>query len=102
MPLLGGLLAGLFGKLADFFLTLFTKRVAMGLALATLIAGGFATLYAAVVALLSGIAVVMPEQLSIALAFVFPSNVDSCVSAFVATQAACMGYRVYTLSIPRV
>ena len=101
MPILGGLLVGLFTALAEFFVAFMAKDVAMRLAFGALAVAGFATLYAVTWGLMSGISLSMPTILSDALVFVFPSNLASCVAAALGTDAACVAYRLYVVGLGR-
>lgn len=95
MPLLGGLMVGLFTSLAEFFLLFFTQSAALRLAFAALVVLAFSTLYVVITGLISGIVYTMPAGLVSAFAFVFPENISACISAALGCDAACMGAAIY-------
>lgn len=80
MPLLAAFFGSIFGKILDFFMKYFTRRVAMLPAVVVAITGLTATLFAAFTALLAGIDAVVPPQLS-AMSGIIPPNFTACLSA---------------------
>lgn len=99
MPLLGGLLVTLFTGLVDFFVRFFTRDVALRLAFGALLVAGFATLYAAIAAALAAVSVVTPDAVLQGFSWFLPANTAACVSAMLATDAACTGFRLYVLGV---
>jgi len=99
MPVLGGLLVTLFTGLVDFFVHFFTREVALRLAFGAMMVAGFTLLFGAMSAALAALAVVTPDALVTGMSWVFPDNTAACLSAILATDSACVGFRLYMLGI---
>lgn len=99
MPILGGLVAALFTGLFDFLVVYFTRTVALKLAFAAMITTAFAVLLLSMNALVSGIAYTMPPGLVVAMQFVFPSNIVSCLAAVIACDSVCAGFRLFASGV---
>jgi len=95
MPLLSALMISIFGSVLDFFLHYFTKKVALRLAGVSIAVAAFLSLYAFVSASMLALTVSLPPLLSQAFLFLFPSNVNACVSAALGVEIACTGYRLW-------
>lgn len=95
MPLLGMLIKGLFVGLIGVFSQWLTKRLAVAAAVAVV----FATITAAMVLAMQGLAssaiVPMPGWLSRAACWFLPSNFKSCVGIMIGAQATRFAYDVH-------
>jgi hypothetical protein len=95
MPLLGTLLVGLFGGLANFFAEFVGKKVGVALAFTTALTGAFATL----LLILGSVVAPLLGQLFSAYPYVgwmglaFPPVTSACVAALGATWAGCTLYK---------
>lgn len=93
MPILASLLVSLFGALAQFFVTYFTKKVAIGLALVATFGGITAALLIAMRLLISGVApIIGTGNFAVGLAIAFPANASTCITAIVTCWTACTLY----------
>lgn len=99
MPVLGALVAALFGALVDFFVVYFTRTIALKLAFTALIVTAFGVLYVAMQALVAGIAYTMPSGLVVVFEFVFPSNVVPCMAAVIACDSVVAGFRIFAAGV---
>lgn len=93
MPALAAFLGALFGKITEWIGTYLTKRAANYVALIVTLGAAVAVCWATIAALLSGLAMALPEPVVVAASWIMPSNVDACVSARIATEVALAGYR---------
>lgn len=92
MPWLAGLIAGLFSSLISWFASFLTKRlaiVAAGVAVLVVIVSAF---MAALLALINGLAIVVPDTVSLAASLVIPSNTPACISAYLTARVARWAY----------
>lgn len=99
MPLLGGLLVGLFSGLVEFLLRYVAKRAALAIAAVALLTAAWATAYAAVSLLVAGVAVTLPEALSHWLTAIFPSNTDEVLAGVLGVDAVVAAMRLYMGSV---
>ena len=88
IPFLAGVMGSLFAGLISFFAKYLTKRIALTAAFITASLGLFAVFFAACWAVLQGIIVAAPPEISLALAFFVPSNAPACLGALLTVNAA--------------
>lgn len=81
MPLLAAFFGSIFGKILDFFMKYFTRKVAMLPAVVVAITSLTAVMLVAFHGLLSAIQVATPPEVSSLFAFL-PSNTASCLAAY--------------------
>jgi hypothetical protein len=99
MPLLASLLTALFGKVFDFFSAYFARTIALRLSVGALVVASFTVLYQLVYSSVSLLSLSVPVTLAEVFAFVLPGNVDACITAVLTTEAAILGFNLWTLSI---
>jgi len=86
MPLLASLLGNAFSSTVGFFAAFFTKKAAVGTALALFLIAGWIALQVALLALWSSIGYTVPESMHGALAvvlYLLPDHTAVCVEAIV-------------------
>lgn len=81
IPLLAGVLGGLFSSVFSFAAQYFTKRIALVVTGLVLMAGIVSAFYAAIIALITSIAVTMPQEIIDAMGFFVPDNAVAVVTA---------------------
>jgi len=94
VPLLAQLFVSLFGGLIGFFAQWVTKKMAIGLATATVFGGLTVVMYGALSAALNVFAVTMPsyEGMNLALWVAAPANLPAAVGSVLAADAAMALY----------
>ena len=90
---LANFLAKIFGKNADYLIGMFSRRTALTVASLAVIVGMMATLFTAVTAILTGISYAMPNEISIAMSWVVPNNINELLTAYIAFRMALALYR---------
>ncbi|MEK6805321.1 MAG: DUF5455 family protein [Pseudomonadota bacterium] len=93
MPALASFLANIFASLFTWLGTYLTKRAANAVALTVLIAGAAVAMFAIVNGLIAALVFAAPDELGIALSWVWPTNGSACLSAIFGTEIALAGYR---------
>lgn len=88
IPFLAGVLGSLFAGLVEFFAKWLTKRVALTAAFIAASLGLFAVFFAVCWSAMQGIVVAAPQELSMALSFIVPSNAPACLSALLTAHVA--------------
>ncbi len=91
LTLFGGV-GSLFTSLAALFALYVTKRVAVIIAAVAVILVLTSALWAALTALIAGIAVAVPSDLVIAASWVMPSNATACFSAYISAHVLRFAY----------
>ena len=86
--ILTSVLTAMFTALTDFFVRFVTKRVALSFAAISLFLALSAGFIATMSALLSGVVVIAPQELSIAWGWFMPDNADECLGAYFAAYTA--------------
>ncbi len=81
MPIFAGILAGLFGKLFQFFGFWASWNIAMGLAIAATAAVAIATVKASLAGIWIGANAVAPAILVTAMHLIMPANLENVVTA---------------------
>jgi len=95
MPLLGALIAGLFGSLASFFARFLVAKTAVAVAAVTVFA---ALTVAFVVVISSALTAVLwsgalPSAFVLGFSFFMPDNFSACVSVIISSEIAAALYR---------
>lgn len=95
MPLLAGLLGGLFSGLVEFLARYFTKKVAIGAAAVAAFGLLTLTLWTAIGAALAGVAATFPAGSAVATGvwLCVPDNASACVAACISVDTAVALYR---------
>lgn len=88
MPGLVAFLRSIFQGQLAFWLSMFEKRMALRLAWIAFALSLIVGLFAAVNALLAGLSMIFPYQLTTAASWVVPSNLDQCITAYFAAHVA--------------
>jgi len=88
MPLLAAWFGSLFASTVSFLALYITKRVAIVLVAIAAIIAMTASFIAAIEALLVGIAVATPAEISIAASWFIPSNATTCLSIILSAYLA--------------
>jgi uncharacterized membrane protein YjjP (DUF1212 family) len=81
LPWLAGVITSLLTAAITFFTTYISKRLAVVLVGIAAIATLTAAFAAAIAALQSGLSVALPDQFTVALSWVIPTNFNACASA---------------------
>jgi hypothetical protein len=84
IPWLAGILGGVFSSLFGYFVQFATKRIAIVGAAVVVIVALTAGLFTALEALVAGLSLVVPPELSAATGLLLPANITSC-AAIIAT-----------------
>jgi len=93
MPLLASLLVSLFGAIAQFFVTYFTKKVAVGLALVATLTTITAALLLGMRGLIALIAPVIGDgNFAVGFGMAIPPNASACITAIVTCWSSCTLY----------
>jgi len=87
IPWLAGVLGGLFASLVGWLAQFVTKRLAVVAAAVTVLIGLTTAFFAALDALISGLVGVMPSGMAAFWGHFAPTNLDLCLSAFLAANA---------------
>ena len=95
MPLLGGLISGLFVGIAEFFAKWLTRNLAATLAGIAVMGTLTAAVYVAMGALVLGLTYVLPASASVSLGiwFFIPDNGPACIAACLGADVAMAIYR---------
>lgn len=95
MPLLAGLLVNLFAGVAGFFAQWLTKKTALAAAAVAVFATLTVTLYTAVGAMLTAVAVAVPADSALLMGMwvAFPDNVQPLIALAIATDTSIALYR---------
>ena len=95
MPLLGGLLSGLFVGLAEFFAKWLTRKVAATVAGIAVMVSLTGAAYVAMGALVLGLAYVLPANAGVSLGIwlFIPDNGPACIAACLGADVAMAIYR---------
>ena len=92
MPVLAGLLSGLFFSIVGFLGKFLTKKLAVVVALIAAIVALTSAVYSAITGLFAGIEYVMPQAIVNASCWILPDNMKACVSAMVVAKIFAYGY----------
>jgi hypothetical protein len=95
VPIFAGFLGALFAGLAEFLAGFVTRRVAVYAALVTVTAASWAALAVAVWAVVGVAAATVPTMVSVAFAFLFPSNLGTVIAGAIAIEGAVAGFRLH-------
>lgn len=95
MPLLAGLVAGLFSSIAEFFGKWVAKKTAFGLAAVSLFGGLTVALMAAMTGLINGVLAldVLPDPVIFGMWYFMPSSLPAAFAAIVSAHVAVALYR---------
>lgn len=92
LPWLASVLGGMFTAIAVWLSQYLTKRLAFVAAGVALIIGLTATLFAALQALLVGIALSVPTEFAQGISMVLPSNFGTCIAIMVSARMLKFAY----------
>lgn len=92
IPIIAGILGGLFQALFVALGSILTKRLAVVVAAVALIAGITAGFFSLIYGLFEIIAVAAPPMLSLAVQLVVPDNASACISAILTARLARWAY----------
>lgn len=81
IPALATFFAGLAASMVAYFMTWFTKRVAINLTIITLVFGLTLAIFASIKATMAGISTVAPDYFTTSLNMITPDNFWPCASA---------------------
>lgn len=95
MPIFAALLGALMTGLAEYFAGFLTRRVAVYAAFTVTVGLSWAALFAALVAVASGVANTVPTMVSVGMAFIFPSNLAAVITGAVVIDGAVMGFQLH-------
>ena len=93
IPWLAGVIGGLFSAVFSYLSAFLTKRFAIVAAAITVIVGITTAFFAAINALVTGLAIVAPAELSIAAGLVVPSNATACATAYITALIVRWAYQ---------
>lgn len=88
IPWLAGILGALFSGLVAFFVQFLTKKLALTAAFVTGSIALFSVFFGVCWAILQGIVVASPPELSDAMRFLIPSNAPACMGAYLSARVA--------------
>lgn len=86
IPALAGFLGGIFGNIASFLASFFTKKVATQITIGTSVVGVTITLWASFSLILASLSIFVPDYVSTGLSMVIPPNASFCVSAVLSAK----------------
>ena len=92
IPILAGILGGLFSALFQSLADVLTKRLALVVAGVAIIAGLTTAFFTLITGLFSAISAVAPNSLGLAISLVIPDNASACVSAIMTARMARWAY----------
>lgn len=101
MPILGGLLSGLFVAIAEFFAKWITRKAAAAAAGITVFVGLSTAMYLALAAIVAGIVVTMPMSSAVATGIwmFVPDNAPAVVSACLVADTTVAVYRMNVMNV---
>lgn len=94
MPVFAAFLGSMLTSTVSFLASWFGKQVAIRLALLTLLAGLTAALWAAVTAAMAAISVVVPAVLVIPASWIWPTNANACIGAYIGVRILVWAYHM--------
>lgn len=86
IPWLAGILGSMFSALFSFFATYVTKRLALVAAAVVIIVSITGAFFAALQALIAGLVLQVPPEVSAMAALILPSNMDECVTICISAK----------------
>ncbi|RNL67199.1 DUF5455 family protein [Zhongshania marina] len=93
IPWLAGVIGGVFSALFAYIANFVTKRLAVSVAVVSVIIAVTTAFFVAVNAIVSGITIVAPPEVAIAAGLVVPSNATLCVSSYMSALLLRWAYQ---------
>ena len=92
IPLLAGIIGGLFTSFFTYLAKFFTKKIAVAIAVIAVIISLTTAFIALISGMMAAISVVTPPYVSLAMSLVVPNNATACVSAIITARLAHWAY----------
>lgn len=92
MPLLAAWIGSLISSIAGFFAAWMSKQIAIRIAVIAALVAFTTTFVTAIRGILAALSYATPPQLSMALSWIVPTNVDVCLAAWASAAALRWAY----------